>query len=82
MASFSIRVSIGSDVRELRVSESMHVQELKEICCNLIEFQVVDKSYLWKGAVELKNNLAALRDYSVSADDLFGVQKKEIPRDQ
>ena len=76
MASFSIHVSIGSDARELRVSESMRVQELKEICCNLIGVQDVDKSYLWKGDVQLKQTSLLLRDYGVVANDLLEFKRK------
>ena len=82
MASFPIRVSIGSDVHECHVSEAMLVQELKGYLCAMIEWPNVGKSHLWKDTLELKNNLAALRDYGVSANDLLELKKKENPRDQ
>ena len=36
----------------------------------------VDKSYLWKGTLELKDNLTALRDYGVSANDRLEFRRK------
>ena len=76
-SSFSIHIKIGNDIREINVSESTRVREVKEMCCHFIGpgFHDIEKIYLWKGEVQM-SDLAILRDCEVSANDHLELKRK------
>ena len=76
-SSFPIHIKIGNDIREINVSESTRVREVKEMCCHFIGpgFHDIEKIYLWKGEVQM-SDLAILRDCEVSANDHLELKRK------
>ena len=77
MTILTIKVFTGKKApQEFRVSQSMRVQEVKQLCCDFFGFQDVANSYLWKDGVELKDDSCTLSEYGVLVNDVLELKRK------